>query len=66
MIKKIFIIILVILFILEIGGLIYAHIRLYQVTKDNHKSIDWECMIWCISIFLMEILFVLAVIFSAK
>lgn len=54
-------IIIVIIFILLIGAVIYTNIHLYKELKDNRKSIDWECVIWCISLFLMEMLLVLSV-----
>ena len=54
----------IVLFVLCIGGLIYSNILLYQVTKDDHKSIDWGCMIWSIGLFLMEILLGLGVIIA--
>lgn len=62
---KIIVIVLIVLFVLCIGGLIYTHILLYQVIKDDRKSIDWGCMIWCIGLFFMEILLALGVL-SAK
>lgn len=59
--KIIFITVLIILLILFIGELIYANIRLYQGIKDEHKSIDWMHVIFCIGIFLLEILLISSV-----
>lgn len=59
--KRAIFIIIIIIFILLIGVAIYTNIRLYKELKDDHKSIDWECVIWCISLFLMEMLLVLSI-----
>lgn len=53
----------IILFILYAGMVIYINtFLLYKALKESWKSKDWEFMIFCLMMFLTEILFVLSLV----